>query len=164
MLSILPWGAHYLVNIDIISIAKKQSSVYEPLYKELSKMITRFAKINDIEIFTKDIASAHTISPEASKEAYTKALESYISKGYNVILHPAGKKVDSYEFSKLLDGKISLKFFIGGAYGFSNEFLKKGDAIISFSSLTMSHKIAKVVLLEQIYRGFSILSNHPYHK
>lgn len=59
---------------------------------------------------------------------------------------------------------MSVKFFVGGAYGFEDSFLKKSDAIISLGNITMSHKIAKAVLLEQIYRGFSILSNHPYHK
>jgi 23S rRNA (pseudouridine1915-N3)-methyltransferase len=59
---------------------------------------------------------------------------------------------------------MSIKFFIGGAYGFEEKFLSQSDAVISLGKITMSHKIAKAVLLEQIYRGFSILSNHPYHK
>jgi len=152
------------MNIDIISIAKKEHTIYDPLYKELIKMSSRFAKLNDIELFNKDVTKAHTISSNASKQAYTKLLEPHISKGFNITLHPDGKLIDSYDFSKLLDGKIAIKFFIGGAYGFEDDFLKKSDAIISLGKLTMSHKIAKVVLLEQIYRGFSILSNHPYHK
>jgi 23S rRNA (pseudouridine1915-N3)-methyltransferase len=152
------------VNIEIISIAKKERSIYDPLYKELQMMISRFAKVEDIELFNKDVTKAHTISPEASQAAYTKLFEPHISKGFNVILHPEGKIVDSYEFSKLLDGKIAIKFFIGGAYGFEESFLKRGDSVISLGNITMSHKIAKAVLLEQIYRGFSILSNHPYHK
>ncbi len=152
------------MNIDIISIAKKERSTYDPLYKELIKMSSRFAKLNDIELFNKDVTKAHTISSNASQQAYTKILDPYISKGFNITLHPDGKLIDSYEFSKLLDGKIAIKFFIGGAYGFEESFLKKSDAVISLGKLTMSHKIAKAVLLEQIYRGFSILSNHPYHK
>jgi 23S rRNA (pseudouridine1915-N3)-methyltransferase len=152
------------VNIEILSIAKREKSTYDPLSKELMKMISRFAKIEDVELFNKDVTKAHTISPEASKEAYSKLFEPHIAKSFNVILHPDGKLIDSYEFSKLLDGKIAIKFFIGGAYGFEEEFLKKGHSIISLGNITMSHKIAKVVLLEQIYRGFSILSNHPYHK
>ncbi len=152
------------MNIEIVSVAKKERSTYDPLYKEFTKMISRFAKVDDIELFNKDVTKAHAISPEASKQAYTKLLEPYISKGFSVILHPDGKIVDSYEFSKLLDDKISVKFFIGGAYGFEDEFLKKSDVVISLGNITMSHKIAKAVLLEQIYRGFSILSNHPYHK
>jgi 23S rRNA (pseudouridine1915-N3)-methyltransferase len=152
------------LKIEIISIAKKERSTYDPLYKELQKMISRFAKVEDIELFPKDVAKSHTISPEASKLAYTKVLEPYTDGGFNVILHPEGKLVDSFEFSKLLNDRMSLKFFIGGAYGFEENFLKKGDAVISLSKLTMSHKIAKVVLLEQIYRGFSLINNHPYHK
>ena len=152
------------MNVEIISIAKREKSIYDPLYKELAKMIGRYAKIKDTELFPKEVAKAHTISPQASKKAYTNALIPYLSGGFCITLHPNGQIIDSYEFSKLLDGKMSIKFFIGGAYGFDEEFLRKSDKVISLSSLTMSHKIAKAVLFEQIYRGFSILNNHPYHK
>lgn len=152
------------MTIDILSIAKKEHSAYDPLYKELTKMISRFAKVEDIELFNKDVTKAHTISPDASRALYSKLFEPHVAKSFNVILHPEGKLIDSYEFSKLLDGKIAIKFFIGGAYGFEENFLKKGDSVISLGNITMSHKIAKAVLLEQIYRGFSLLSNHPYHK
>jgi 23S rRNA (pseudouridine1915-N3)-methyltransferase len=152
------------VKIDIVTIAKKERSTYDPLYKELIKMISRFAKVEDIEIFPKDVAKSHTISPEASKQSYTRALEPYTKNSFCISLHPDGKLIDSFEFSKLLNDRMSIKFFVGGAYGFEDSFLKQSDAVISLSKLTMSHKIAKAVLLEQIYRGFSILSNHPYHK
>ncbi|DAB29353.1 MAG TPA: 23S rRNA (pseudouridine(1915)-N(3))-methyltransferase RlmH [Sulfurimonas sp. UBA12504] len=152
------------MKIDIVSIAKKEKSIYDPLYKDLMKMISRFAKIEDIELFPKDVAKSHTISPEASKQAYTKVLDPYLGSDYSITLHPDGKLIDSFDFSKLLNDRMSVKFFIGGAYGFEDAFLKKSDTVISLGNITMSHKIAKAVLLEQIYRGFSILSNHPYHK
>ena len=152
------------MNIEILSIAKKEKSIYDPLYKELTKMISKFANVTDTELFPKDVAKAHTISPEASKASYTKLLEPYLGKDYCIVLHPDGKIIDSYEFSKLLNDKMSIKFFIGGAYGFEDNFVNKSNAVISLGKITMSHKIAKAVLLEQIYRGFSILSNHPYHK
>ena len=152
------------MNIEIISIAKKEKSIYDPLYKELTKMISRFAKVSDIELFPKDVAKSHTISPEASQQAYSRVLEPYIGKDFCVTLHPDGKLIDSFEFSKLLNDRMSVKFFIGGAYGFEESFLNKSDAVVSLGKITMSHKIAKAVLLEQIYRAFSILSNHPYHK
>jgi len=152
------------MKIDIISIAKKERTIYDPLYKDLTKMISRFAKVQDIELFPKDVAKSHTISASASQQAYSRVLEPYLKGSFCISLHPDGKIMDSFEFSKLLNDKMSLKFFIGGAYGFEDAFLKKSDAVISLSKLTMSHKIAKSVLLEQIYRGFSILSNHPYHK
>ena len=152
------------MKVAIISIAKKERSIYDPLYKELLKMSSRFAKIEDIELFPKDVAKAHTIDAESAQAAYSKILTPYISNSYTIALHPDGKLIDSFKFSKLLSDKISVKFFIGGAYGFEDTFLKQCDQIISLGPLTMSHKIAKAVLFEQIYRGFSILSHHPYHK
>ena len=152
------------MKVEIVSIAKKERSMYDPLYKELLKMSSRFAKIEDIELFPKDVSKAHTLGPEAARAAYTKVLQPYISNGYSIALHPDGKIIDSFKFSKLLSDKISVKIFIGGAYGFEDAFIEQCDQVISLSELTMSHKIAKAVLLEQIYRGFSILNNHPYHK
>jgi 23S rRNA (pseudouridine1915-N3)-methyltransferase len=152
------------MKVEIVSIAKKEKTIYDPLYKDLIKMISRFAKVTDTEIFPKNVTKAHTISPEASQRAYSEVLSAYVGKDFCITLHPDGKLIDSFEFSKLLNDKISVKFFIGGAYGFEESFLKKSDAVISLGKITMSHKIAKAVLLEQIYRGFSILSNHPYHK
>ncbi len=152
------------MNIEIVSIAKREKSIYEPLYKEFEKMISRYAKIKDVELFPKEVAKAHTISSQASQKAYTNTLIPYLGGGFSITLHPNGKIIDSYEFSKLLDGKMSVKFFIGGAYGFDEEFLHRSNQVISLGKLTMSHKIAKAVLMEQIYRGLSILNNHPYHK
>ncbi len=152
------------MKINIYSIAKKERSIYDPLYKELQKMISKFAKIEDVELFPKDVTKAHTISQNASQVAYSNVLSPYLKGGYSVILHPDGKIIDSFEFSKLLSDKMAVNFFIGGAYGFEDSFVKKCDKAVSLSNLTMSHKIAKAVLLEQIYRGFSILNNHPYHK
>jgi len=152
------------LKINIISIAKKERSIYDPLYKEMSKMISRFAKIEDIELFPKEVAKAHTISPKASQSSYTKVLSPYVYKNYSIALHPDGKKLDSVEFSKLLSDRMSVNFFIGGAYGFDDAFVNSCDVSISLSALTMSHKIAKSVLLEQIYRGFTLLNGHPYHK
>ncbi|OIO14491.1 MAG: 23S rRNA (pseudouridine(1915)-N(3))-methyltransferase RlmH, partial [Helicobacteraceae bacterium CG1_02_36_14] len=111
------------MNIEIISIAKKEKTIYDPLYKDLTKMISRFAKVEDIELFPKDVAKSHTISPEASQQAYTRALEPYIGKDFCVTLHPDGKIIDSFEFSKLLNDRMSVKFFIGGAYGFEKSFI-----------------------------------------
>lgn len=152
------------MTISVVSIAKKEKSLYDPVYQDHLKMISRFAKIEDIELFPKEIAKAHTVSPEASKSAYTKLLEPMLGKSYSIALHPDGKKCDSLAFSKLISDRIAIQFFIGGAYGFEESFVAKCDSVISLSDLTMSHKIAKAVLLEQIYRGFSLLSNHPYHK
>ncbi len=152
------------MKVSIYSINKREKSIYDPLYKDISKMVSRFTNLEDIELFPKEVVKAHTISELESKKAYSNIFTPFLNSGYSIALHPDGKKVDSFEFSKLLSDKIAVKFFIGGAYGFEEKFLHKCDKVISLSELTMSHKIAKAVLYEQIYRGFSILSNHPYHK
>ncbi len=64
----------------------------------------------------------------------------------------------------MLEGKITINFFIGGAFGFEKDFLNQCDKVISISDMTMAHKIANIVLLEQVFRGLCILNNHPYHK
>jgi 23S rRNA (pseudouridine1915-N3)-methyltransferase len=152
------------MKVSIFSIAKPEKNLYSPLYKELQMMTSKFAKIEDIEIFNKKIHASQIESEAKAQASYSTAFEPHLSKSYNIALHPNGKLVDSFKFSKLLADKISINFYIGGAYGFEDKFLKQCDQIISLGDLTMSHKIAKAVLLEQIFRGFTILNNHPYHK
>ena len=152
------------MQVNIYSIAKREKTLYEPLYKELYKMSSRYAKIEEIELFPKEVQKAHTISPEAAKASYTQIFEPYRKKAYSIVLHPDGKIYNSIEFSKLLSDKMSVNFFIGGAYGFNDDFVRACDKAVSLSALTMSHKVAKAVLLEQIYRAFTILNGHPYHK
>ncbi|MDH5464692.1 MAG: 23S rRNA (pseudouridine(1915)-N(3))-methyltransferase RlmH [Thiovulaceae bacterium] len=152
------------MKINILSIAKKEKDNYDLISKNYQKLISRFAKTEDITLFNKRISQAQTQGRNESQEAYREVLEPYLSKSYNILLHPDGKLIDSFDFSKLLSDKMSINFFIGGAFGFDEKFIQQGDSVISLGKLTMSHKIAKVVLLEQIYRGFSILNNHPYHK
>ena len=84
--------------------------------------------------------------------------------GFCVGLDEKGKELDSIEFAKLLKNKTKISFFIGGAYGFNKSFKAKMDQIISLSKFTLAHKIAKLVLFEQIYRALSINANHPYNK
>jgi len=152
------------MKINLLSIAKKEKDHYDPIRQEYTKLISKHAKLEDIVLFDKKIAAAQTQGPKIAQSSYSEAFDPYLSKSYNIMLHPDGKLIDSFEFSKLLSDKMSINFFIGGAFGFDDEFIKKSDKTISLGKLTMSHKIAKVVLLEQIYRGFSILTNHPYHK
>jgi 23S rRNA (pseudouridine1915-N3)-methyltransferase len=151
------------MNINLYSIAKKENDDYSKIANDLSKMIKKFAKIDDKTIFTKEISKAQTISDMQAKKSYTNAYEPFLQNSYNIALDVEGKHLDSFEFSNILDHS-NINFFIGGAYGFEDNFLKRCDKKISLSTLTFSHKIAKIVLLEQIFRGLCIKNNHPYHK
>ena len=143
------------MQINVYSIEKK-----EDFQKEINEFIKKskpFANVKNITLYSKSLSK----SPNPQKE-YSKIFEKYLNNGFNIILSPDGKLVDSFEFSKFFDYS-EINFFIGGAWGFEDEFKKKGE-LISLSLLTMSHKIAKLVLFEQIFRGLSIKNNHPYHK
>jgi 23S rRNA (pseudouridine1915-N3)-methyltransferase len=85
-----------------------------------------------------------------------------------VLLDARGRQFSSEEFAELLRdqqdrGTQNLLFGIGPADGFSNEARASADLILSFGKMTMAHELARVVLLEQIYRAFTILKGHPYH-
>lgn len=151
------------MKIRIYSIEKTKSKSIENLVQEYLKMITKYTKIEDTVIFNKEIALSQTKGEKEAKKAYTKVYESHL-KGYNVALDVCGKELDSFEFSSLFEENSNINFFIGGAYGLEQDFLNKTQKVISLSKLTYAHKIAKVVLFEQIYRGFCIKANHPYHK
>lgn len=152
-----------MAKINIYAIVKPNSDEFNKISKEFIKMCSKYAKVEVHSIFNKNISKAQTIGEKEAKESYMKAYEPYMS-GYCIALDVLGKKIDSFEFSKTITCNSEINFFIGGAYGFSKEFLVKCDKVISLSSLTMAHKIVTLVLLEQIFRGLAIKNNHPYHK
>jgi 23S rRNA (pseudouridine1915-N3)-methyltransferase len=153
------------MKINVIIIDKKgKDQLYAPLIEHYKKIAKPFAKVEVIELFDKEISKAQDISPEAAQKSYTKALEKYLSSGVNIALDPSSKEVNSFDFAKLLKDSVTVNFYIGGAYGFERDFLTKCNNAISFGKITLSHKLVKVVLLEQIFRGLTINSNHPYHK
>jgi len=99
--------------------------------------------------------------------------ESIIEKmdkdNFNIVLDGRGKELSSIEFATFISQTLSrqnkdIAFFIGGADGFDEEFLKKGNFALSLSKLTFPHELARLILLEQIYRAFTIINNEKYHK
>jgi 23S rRNA (pseudouridine1915-N3)-methyltransferase len=153
------------MKINLIVVDKKgKEPLYTPLIEHYVKMITRFATVEVIEVFTKEIAKAHEVSAEAAQVSYTKALERYMKQGFHIALDPSSREVDSLGFANLLKDRQEVNLYIGGAYGFERGFLDKCNMALSFGKITLSHKLVKVVALEQIYRGLAINHNHPYHK
>ena len=153
------------MKINVIIIDKKgKDNLYAGLVEHYKKISKPFAKVEVIEVFDKEIAKAQDISPEAAQKSYTKALEKYMQSSINIALDPSSKEVDSHEFANLLKDSAQINLFIGGAYGFERDFLNKCNKAISFGKITLSHKLVKVVLMEQIFRGLTINNNHPYHK
>ncbi|MCB4752334.1 MAG: 23S rRNA (pseudouridine(1915)-N(3))-methyltransferase RlmH [Sulfurovum sp.] len=153
------------MKINVIIVDKKgKDGLYAPLIEHYKKIAKPFAKIDVIECFDKEIAKAHDISPKAAQKAYSEVMEQYLLGSFNIALNPSSKEVDSFDVANLLKDRSSINFYIGGAYGFESNFLSKCNKAISFGKITLSHKLVKIVLLEQIFRGLAINNNHPYHK
>lgn len=152
-----------MIKINIYAIVKPSRDEFDIISNEFIKMCSKYAKVEVHSIFNKNIAKTQTIGEKEAQEAYTKAYEPYLN-GYCIALDVLGKKLDSFEFAKMISNDNEVNFFIGGAYGFERNFLKKCNRTISLSELTMAHKIVTLVLLEQVFRGLAINNNHPYHK
>lgn len=152
------------MKITIYNIAKEENDPYYKIIKEFEQFIGRFAKFSNIYLMNKEILHAQTLTSFHAQASYTKAFEGK-GEGVRIALDPRGKILSTEEFSKMLDrSEGKLTFFIGGAYGLENSFVQTCDKTLSLSKLTLSHKLAHLVLMEQIYRGLTLLHNHPYHK
>lgn len=92
-----------------------------------------------------------------------------VKKGLLVAMHDGGIKHDSRSFARQIEkwqtrSAGCINFLIGGAYGLDTATIEEADSVLSLSSMTMSHQLVRVVLMEQLYRAFSILNNTDYHK
>ncbi|WP_457607733.1 23S rRNA (pseudouridine(1915)-N(3))-methyltransferase RlmH [Nitratifractor sp.] len=153
------------MKVKVYVVDKKgKKELYEPLIRHYQKLCRPWADVELHEVFGKEIARAQEQNAEAAQAAYSRALERYLPGGYNVALDPQGEMVDSPRFADLLRDRPVVNFFIGGAYGFEKEFLRHSNKNVSFGRITLSHKLVKVVLMEQIFRALSIIHHHPYHK
>jgi 23S rRNA (pseudouridine1915-N3)-methyltransferase len=151
------------MKITVYSIEKNSQGKIKDIIDEFAKMISRFAIIEDISFFNGKISAAQSKGAAEARKSYTQSFEPYV-KNYTIALDEDGEELNSEEFSKIFDNGSDIRFFIGGAYGFEKRFLDSAQRVISLSRLTYAHKIAKLALFEQIYRGLCIKNNHPYHK
>ncbi|PAF43408.1 23S rRNA (pseudouridine(1915)-N(3))-methyltransferase RlmH [Helicobacter sp. 11S03491-1] len=151
------------MKCNLYSITKPNSEINTFIlhYQKLCKQFGTTLFFQDI--MNNEILYAQRQSEKNAKKSYTKAFLPFIAEGKNIALHPDGKLLNSFDFSNLFKDQTQMNFFIGGAYGFDDDFLTKSIPV-SLSLLTFSHKIVKIILCEQIYRALSIINHHPYHK
>lgn len=154
-----------MMNISVIAVGNIKEKFFKDAVSEYEKRLSRFGKISITEV------------KECRKTALTQDIEAEgaeilkkIKKGDFVIaLCVEGKQKTSEELSEIIkntgiDGYGGITFIIGGSNGLSNEVKQTADMRLSFSKMTFPHQLMRVVLLEQVYRGFKILNNETYHK
>lgn len=159
------------MNITIVCVGKIKEAFYKDAVNEYAKRLSRYCKFQVIEVAdekTPDQTTEHEEDLIRQKEA-ERILKQIKEDAYVVALAIQGKKLDSVAFSEYIEqlgvqGKSSLVFVIGGSLGLHTSVLKRADDRISFSDMTFPHQLMRVILAEQIYRGFRIMNGEPYHK
>lgn len=155
------------MNIKLITIGKTDNKNLQTLIEEYTKRLSFYIKF-DLEIIP-DIKNVKNLSEAQQKEKEGELILSKITPTDNLILlDENGKTFSSIKFSEFLQKKMNagiktLVFVIGGPYGFSETVYQKANGKVSLSEMTFSHQMVRLFVIEQLYRGFTILKNEPYH-
>ncbi|SCY60400.1 23S rRNA (pseudouridine(1915)-N(3))-methyltransferase RlmH [Alkaliphilus peptidifermentans] len=159
------------MNITIISVGRLKEKYLKAGVDEYSKRLTRYCKLNIIEVA--DEKAPENLSDTEIKMIKDKEAEGifkHIKDGmYVIVLDIKGKMISSEDLAnKLQDlgvsGNSQIVFIIGGSLGVADILLKRADFKLSFSPMTFPHQLMRLILLEQVYRGFRIIKGEPYHK
>lgn len=159
------------MKITVISVGKIKEKYLRDAIAEYSKRLSKYCKLEMIEVAdekTPDHASE--VVEEGIRQKEGERILKYIKEdAYVITLEIGGKMLDSVAFADKIaqlgiQGKSHICFIIGGSIGLGKEVLKKSDFALSFSPMTFPHQLMRVILLEQIYRGYRITNNQPYHK
>jgi len=144
------------MKLKIAWIGRTKEPAIQSLTAEYTRRIARYADVETLEL--RDEASVLNLAAGRSHSKQRLTL---------VLLDPGGKQVSSEELADFVqeqaDRAVPVLFAIGGADGFTAEARKSASARLSLGKMTLPHELARVVLLEQLYRAFTILQGHPYH-
>jgi 23S rRNA (pseudouridine1915-N3)-methyltransferase len=159
------------MKITLVTVGKIKEKFYTDAIAEYSKRLSRYCKLEIIQVAdekTPDKASEAEERQIKEKEG-DRILAQIKDTSYVIVLAIEGKQLSSEELAAKLDqlgvsGRSDLVFVIGGSLGLSEAVMRRADYALSFSRMTFPHQLMRVVLLEQIYRGFRINAGEPYHK
>ena len=160
-----------MMNITVIALGKMKESYMRSFVAEYEKRLSTMCRLNIVELSPcalPDNPSAKQI--ELALEDEAKRIKAKIPAGSKVFaLCIEGSQKSSEELAKMLEnaavsGCGNIVFIIGSSFGLSEKIKMSSDERISMSKMTFPHQLARVMLLEQIYRAFSIINNGKYHK
>lgn len=159
-----------MINVTVICVGSLKEKYLRDGCDEYIKRLGAYARINVTEV--SEEKAPPSPSPQQLENIISREGERIIKKipkgAYVIPLCIEGTELSSPELSRKIE-EISLEcsslcFIIGGSYGLSREVKQLGKACLSFGKMTLPHQLARLVLLEQIYRAFSISNNSKYHK
>ena len=157
------------MEIRIVCCGKIREKYLNEAVAEYVKMAGRFCRISVIEVPDEPLTGVKSAADEVKvlkKEA--DKLRPHL-KGYVIVTDVEGRRMDSYGFSDCIRGIFDcgnscITFVIGSSMGLDGDLKREADMRISFSDMTMPHRLFRVVLAEQIFRAFKIMNGEPYHK
>ncbi len=157
------------MNIDIIAVGKIKEKFFRDAVEEYSKRLSQFVKLSITEVPDEKIPDgAGEKIIERIKETESEKILSKIKPGAVVSMCIEGKEFSSEELAAFLDKTANsasrITFIIGGSLGLSDKVKARSDVRMSFGKITLPHQLMRVVLAEQIYRGYKIINNQSYHK
>ena len=152
--------------INLICIGSKPNASETKSIEYYTKQLPKNFNVNFT--YLKKFSSTKLSIKEIIKKESAMLLDNIPKNSYVISWDSDGKQISSTDFARLIKKKIqlqkSISFLIGGSHGFSNEVKDKSDMVLSASLLTFPHKLFRLILVEQIYRAHTILTNMPYHK
>lgn len=158
------------MKIKIYCIGKIKEQYLKDGISEYIKRITPYANIEIIEVLDSKVKDNPNDSDiKKAKDEEGERVFKLLKNDYLIGLDLNKKEYTSEEFAdfiskKMIEGGSSISFVIGGSYGLSDKLKNRCNSSISLSKMTFLHQMTRLILLEQIYRGFKILNNETYHK
>jgi len=156
-----------VLKIDILTIGRDKDAWVSDGCAHFEKLLSRWAEVRWTVLSSRVPAAA--LSPDEIRRRQSALLTEKLDKGFTIALADIGAKLDSPALAACLekwqarcDGRIA--FVIGGAHGLDRTLLDRADFVLSLSPMTFSHQLVRLILLEQMYRAFSILHGTDYHK
>lgn len=150
--------------IEFIFTGKTSEKWIEEACTHFLNRINRYAKA-EIKVVNSSTSQSTTVQKKKEAE---KILEKKGPKDFIILLDELGKQFTSDQFAGEVEkfinsGKAKVIFIIGGPFGSDNTLMKRADIVLSFSKMTFTHQMIRPILLEQVYRAFTILKNEKYH-
>ncbi|NNC08519.1 23S rRNA (pseudouridine(1915)-N(3))-methyltransferase RlmH [Corallococcus exiguus] len=154
------------MKVRLLSIGKDRSGLFEPAVQEYARRLEHYTRFELLELTE---ASGRKLKPGEAKSAEAAAiLGKRKPQDWIVALDERGTLLDSVELSRYVakaqTGSKDLLFVIGGDEGLDDSVRGAAHQVMSLSRMTLPHRLARVVLIEQLYRAFTILKGEPYHK
>jgi 23S rRNA (pseudouridine1915-N3)-methyltransferase len=153
------------VRLRILAVGRDRSGLFAPAVEEYARRISRYARLEVVEV---PEARKHAGTARAREEEGESLLARISDRERVVALDERGREHTSPELARRLaawlEGGRDVALVVGGSDGLSEPVLRRADERLSLSRLTLAHRLARLVLAEQLYRAFTILRGEPYHK